>query len=538
MVDTSTLAGVLRASQSPVSRRQPRPTPQPVPPTPSPNVFNRLVQSQANKYGNLGKAILGTGLGALDVPVQIIGGAHRDVAAGSTLGGQSPGSRALQNYGEQVGGLWSDVFKPGAGQTEMFLPRQFDAAGEAAVDRFGLEGAGASAVRGGATALDLLTGLMAGGVGVGGGRAGVAGDAVIDTATNPAAHARLNAMLGRLYHGVRGDDWTVAQNRPFENRAHNWFRGDLFTTPSLPLADSYGGTTVKQVKNLPSNLKVLDLMPGGPSITKQNSELAKKFAELGIVDTVNDLQRHLPFTSLKDDLLKEVLESQGFNALRHVSGQGMGGGTGLAKPVYAFFSPEGITTSPVSSLNRATYKAGEVLGDVPAAARRVAEKAGGRLVDTVDEVLRKTNSSNPKVQEFLSQRGKVVPASLSSSGQSYRITIDPTTGRTITIFYKPNPVISNVLESLGAPSRAIKSAQEASLNAYQKALNNYSSLEKANRKTFLESTSYGQQLFPSGTPVYGGLGGNLSAPMPPGYTPLTQPAQPGALDFLKYLFAQ
>jgi hypothetical protein len=39
MVDTSSLAGVLRASQPPVSRRQPRPTPRFVEPTPSPVDF-------------------------------------------------------------------------------------------------------------------------------------------------------------------------------------------------------------------------------------------------------------------------------------------------------------------------------------------------------------------------------------------------------------------------------------------------------------------------------------------------------------------
>jgi len=142
----------------------------PAPPAPKPNFFQNewdAFKGRLPVYGNVGKAALGTVLGALDVPVQAIGGSARDAAAGSTLGGQTPGSRALQNYGQQVGGLWSDVLKPGAGQTEMFLPRQYDAAGEAAIDRFGLEGAGAGVVRGGATALDLLTGLAAGGLGSG-----------------------------------------------------------------------------------------------------------------------------------------------------------------------------------------------------------------------------------------------------------------------------------------------------------------------------------------------------------------------------------
>jgi hypothetical protein len=150
-------------------KRQPRPTPRFVAPTPSParresrTIFGQPVDYDRN--ANVGKAIAGTALGLFDVPVQAIGGMHRDAVSGNQAGGQSSGSRAVGDYGNLVRNLWSDVFRPGAGQTEPFLPREFEAAGEAAVDRFGLEGAGASAARGGATALDLLTGLGAGGVG-------------------------------------------------------------------------------------------------------------------------------------------------------------------------------------------------------------------------------------------------------------------------------------------------------------------------------------------------------------------------------------
>jgi len=154
-------------SQPVVQPRQPRPTPQPVVPTPArregTNIFGQPVDYDRN--ANVGRAIAGTVLGALDVPVQAIGGMHRDVVQGNQTGGQSAGSRALQNFGQQVGGFVSDIGRPGPGQTPFFQPREFDAAGEAAVDRFGLSGAGASAVRGGATALDLLTGLGAGTVG-------------------------------------------------------------------------------------------------------------------------------------------------------------------------------------------------------------------------------------------------------------------------------------------------------------------------------------------------------------------------------------
>jgi hypothetical protein len=135
-------------------------------------------------------------LGLFDVPVQAIGGMHRDVIQGRQTGGQSAGSRALQNYGQQVAGLWSDVFKPGPGQTPVFQPREFEAAGEAAVGRFGLEGAGASAARGGATALDLLTGFGAGGVGAVG-RQGASAAADTGIAIKRGADA-----LGEI--GVRG----------------------------------------------------------------------------------------------------------------------------------------------------------------------------------------------------------------------------------------------------------------------------------------------------------------------------------------------
>ena len=168
MVDDRAMRFRQQAAASSV-RRQPRPTPQPVAPTPPParresrTIFGQPVNQDRN--ANVGKAIAGTALGLFDVPVQAIGGMYRDVVSGNQAGGQSAGSRAVGDYGNLVRNLWSDVFRPGAGQTEPFLPREFEAAGEAAVDRFGLEGAGASAVRGGTTALDLLTGLGAGGVG-------------------------------------------------------------------------------------------------------------------------------------------------------------------------------------------------------------------------------------------------------------------------------------------------------------------------------------------------------------------------------------
>jgi hypothetical protein len=357
-------------------------------------------------------------------------------------------------------------------------------------------------------------------------------------AADPANQARLNAMMGRMYHGVRGDDWTVAKNRPFSERAGNWFNGDLFVTSDLPLANSYGVTTVKKIKNLPKDLKVLDLMPGGPPIAQQSAELAQKFAERNLADIVGDAQRHLPFTSLTDDFLKEALESQGFNALRHISGQGlMYGGASRAKPVYVFFNPEGITSAPISATSKALSNLSNPIKKVEETVRKTVKSVPEKLIDSVYEALRRQDAAllPPKAQEFLKSRGMVVQEGVSGGGVPQRISPEGAVSP-----FRPYEGLANTIEFLGKPAQAVRGARQASLNAYQKMIDNYSSLEAANRQTFLNNSSYGQQLLPSGRPMYGG--GNkistLDFPMPPGYTPLPQPAQPGALDFLKYLFAQ
>ncbi len=73
MVDTSTLAGVLRASQSPVSRRQPRPTPQPVAPTQS---LNQAYQQMEAGFAD--NPILKTLNNAVMFIPNQLGAAHRD----------------------------------------------------------------------------------------------------------------------------------------------------------------------------------------------------------------------------------------------------------------------------------------------------------------------------------------------------------------------------------------------------------------------------------------------------------------------------
>jgi hypothetical protein len=282
-----------------------------------------------NRNANVGKALLGTVLGALDVPVQAIGGMHRDVVQGAPTGGQSAGSRALQNYGEQVGGLWSDVFRPGAGQTPLFQPREFDAAGEAAVDRFGLSGAGASAVRGGATALDLLTGVASGGVGGVGRGAVQSGAQTAGRVANLTPETRqlyLNSLLGRLYHGSKdGGLPDVLGNRGPQPK--NWFQADTFLTTSRPLASTYAG----DANSLYRARVPLDVAEN-----------------MGVMNLYRDPDRLMEIAN--SPRISEILGETGANVVRHQSGHGVGMGglaTPIQRPVYAFTEPAGIRMSQV-----------------------------------------------------------------------------------------------------------------------------------------------------------------------------------------------
>jgi len=337
-----------------------------------------------NVQNKAAKAALGTFLGALDVPVQAIGGMHRDALAGNTLGEQSPGSRAVQNYGQQVGGLWSDVFKPGQGQTPLFQPREFEAAGEAAVDRFGLEGGAALAARGGATALDLLTGLVAGGVGgVGRGTVRAAGDAVkagSDVAKmSPAVRQAYLSSIGRtLRHGSRDPnsfDVVPTGGQTFEN----FFDANFFATTSKGLAQSsgYGAGRHHRVKmplETARNLNMLDLYPGAPSVRDQFPHIADELAKMGNFGSdisvtgsraltkdpaalqrgLDDPRRYLAFSRGNSDVpsWNDWFSERGINAVRHQSGAYTN--NNVTEPVFAFFNPQGLSAVP----NRS---AGEVL---------------------------------------------------------------------------------------------------------------------------------------------------------------------------------
>jgi len=157
--------------------------------------------------------------------------------------------------------------------------------------------------------------------------------------TDPTVQARTNALMGRMYHGNRGAPWSVAANRSFENRP-GWFNADLFGTPSKKLGQQYARANpnnkfgdashlmpqtenLTRLRNLPKDLKVLDLMPGGKSVAEQSPELAEALGKLASgFDDVSNPARHIPLTELPNDVFKQTLEQFGFNGLRHVSGAG------------------------------------------------------------------------------------------------------------------------------------------------------------------------------------------------------------------------
>jgi hypothetical protein len=330
--------------------------PPPVPPRP------RTVQG-------LGNALAGTLLGALDVPVQAVGGMHRDVISGSPARGQSAGSRAVQDYGQNVGRLWSDFFRPSGGSPSPFLPREFDEAAEAAVGRFGLEGGAASAARGAGFAADLLTGLAVGGAGSKAGQgAGVVADNVNTYRNMPQVNQEFyrNAIMNRLFHGTRGGAFDV---NPLGGRvSENLFGANFFMTPSRPLAHSsgYGAGTAHRVSGLGlddvSRMNVLDLYPGAPSVRDQFPSLADDLAKMGVgpnnisiqggANITKDAQALFQalnnptrFRALENADLRPLFREQGIDAIRHQSGRIMGG-DGIYEPVYAMFGPQGLRATP------------------------------------------------------------------------------------------------------------------------------------------------------------------------------------------------
>jgi len=160
---------------------------------------------------------------------------------------------------------------------------------------------------------------------------------------------------------------------------------------------------MRALGNLPKDLKVLDLMPGGKSVAEQSPGLAEALGKLASgFDDLGSFNRHSPLTNLPDDTLREVMAKFGFNGLRHVSGQGSATPKGsLAKPVYAFFNPAGVTSKPASP----------GISDMPGVAQVF--NSPSRFMDTIQEGFEKKARTLPEdinglpsnVQAFLRKRG-------------------------------------------------------------------------------------------------------------------------------------
>ena len=245
----------------------------------------------------------------------------------------------------------------------------------------------------------------------------VIGQGIRVAAANPATRdAYLKSIIGRLYHGNQGEPWAVAVNRLPEFTDQNWFDADLFSTSSKKLANSYDyGSGVYTLRNLPEDLNVLDLMPDAPPIREQSPELGAYLSRIyGAERPVGDIGRHLPYTktvlSNPAELgpkayssMSDILPRFGYNAIRHISGQGAGGGTGVAAPVYAFLKPEGITAAPLPNL--------------PVKIAAASKNIGNQIMDTAQEVLRRQDPRymTKSINKFLDKRGQIVPAYYSST---------------------------------------------------------------------------------------------------------------------------
>jgi hypothetical protein len=185
--------------------------------------------------------------------------------------------------------------------------------------------------------------------------------------------AYLNSLMGRLYHGSKSREPFVVQRNA--GNPDNLFGADFFTTTSRQLAESpgYGAGSAHRVR-LPlseaENLRVLDLMPGAPTVRDQFPGLADFFSGLGtrdlnitgsLANTVDPaaikaasdaINRHVPFTrNFSPAQWGKVLSDQGINAIRHESGRLVPGAEVVA-PVFAFLNAPPLKATPSRSVNR------------------------------------------------------------------------------------------------------------------------------------------------------------------------------------------
>jgi hypothetical protein len=455
---------------------------------------------------NVGRAIVGTVLGALDVPVQAIGGMHRDVIQGAPTGGQSAGSRAVQNYGQQVGSLFSDVAKPGRGQTPFFLPREFDAAGEAAVDRFGLSGAGAGAVRGGATALDLLTGVAAGGVG-GAGRGAVRGAENVGGQIAAGANA-----LGDI--GVTGANRFVmaAADPAGAQAARGLTEADLMQNPQGLYAailrnlarhrskNPYLGLGVKS----PEDVRAITGRAGGPGTYFGQSRQASDDAYSSFGENVYRIRE--PFTEV-------------WNTVRNSPGYITTEGLQRRMPAKVDLNAaEALSLGPATAWDDLLMRQ---LRDEGYLGYRYADDAFTDWTVGTKPFVGLSRVSGPKLSQELASdfRNKARYELQDPNNPVNRFLINP--------INDARTGISNVVDTaVRQPIRKVRDARSASQDAYQRALSEYNTAE-GTRLAEMYGSPFG------GSSVYVP---NLRPPAPPGYVPAAPPQQPGPLDFLQYLF--
>jgi hypothetical protein len=376
MVDTSTLAGIMRASQPAPARRvntstlagvqaasrpaPPRPAPPPPPPpaprrtqmrqTEPPPVSRRtqVRQTEPPAPRTVEEAMRGTdprsGYSRADQSLAERRGGEMLLAPLSTLTDEAKRTGALErgtplSYGLTAGAFLGDLFNP-----------SIDIPASAVIQGVG-------------------TGIKA---------------ANTYRAMSPENQALYRAMLKGLYHGDRSTGANVAQ--PFDLQARgikdwagNWFGGDFFTT-GRKLAEEYtqsnaGRAAFDEVGNLlpgftkegfptvrgaayrisepiqeVANRRILDLTgrtldEADPDLYRRLSDMfAGEIADSGIDLAKMDLSKAAQLHSGRySEAVRPVIEEFGYDTIRHLSGQLQGD---IVNPVYAFLNPTGLRANP------------------------------------------------------------------------------------------------------------------------------------------------------------------------------------------------
>jgi hypothetical protein len=398
--------------------------------------------------------------------------------------------------------MWSDVFKPGAGQTEMFLPRQFDAAGEAAVDRFGLEGAGAGVVQGGATALDLLTGLMAGGVGVGGGRAGVQGVEAADNILRGAGALKDIGVSAPSRFVMAAADPAAAQGVANLTRVSG---SNTSLTPGLqiPLEDS-GGMYAAILRNLARHRSRDPLLEFGvrppQDVPISMGRAAGPGTYFGSTKEASDAM----FGGFGKEVyrIREPLTNV-WNTVRNSPGYVT---DDVLKKLFPGRGPAGSLKGP--SIDSSVQWGDPIMQDL-----RNLGYLGYRYAD--DALTDWTVGAKPFVG-LAKESGSSAVKALSN-----KLGLDRAAENVVSAATKPVTAARNLAQQ---SSRKISDARRATENAYQKALKEYGEKE---RNTLKETFGSMYDTNPG-----------LLPPAPPGYVPSAPPVKPGAGDFLRYVFGE